>query len=140
VHAFESSWAGGLAASVLGTHAGLKEQMMAGSNSELVALYRQGAIATSDVSDPKKANKGAEQLRNCYRALRDSAEGRGCLVDLMDDPEPGVRCWAAAHCLQWQPDVARRVLERLRDSRGPFSFDAEMTLREYDLGRLRFDG
>ncbi|HUW58723.1 MAG TPA: DUF2019 domain-containing protein [Planctomycetota bacterium] len=104
-----------------------------------VARYRQGAIATGDVSNPKKANKGAKQLHACYRALRASEEGHNALIGLMEDPEPSVRCWAAAHSLQWRPDVARRVLEALRDSQGPFSFDAEMTLQEYDKGRLTFD-
>ena len=104
-----------------------------------IAQYRQGAIATGNVSDPKKANKGAKQLHACYKILRESDEGRVALIGLMDDPEPSVRCWAAAECLQWKPDVARRVLESLRDSRGAFSFDAEMTLDEHDKGRLTFD-
>jgi hypothetical protein len=31
------------------------------------------------------------------------------------------------------------VLEALRDSDGPFSFTAEMTLKEFDAGRLSFE-
>jgi len=106
---------------------------------DLIARYRQSAIATGNVSDPKIANKGAKQLHGCYKVLRDSEVGRQALIGLMDDPEPSVRCWAAAECLQWKPDVARRVLESLRDSQGAFSFDAEMTLEEFDKGRLTFD-
>ena len=106
---------------------------------DVVARYRQGAIANSDISDSEKANRGAKQLHACYKILRGSEEGRQALIGLMEDPEPSVRCWAAAECLQWNPDAARRVLVALRDSQGPFSFDAEMTLKEFDNGRLKFD-
>jgi len=106
---------------------------------ELVERYRQGAIGNDDISDPKKANKSHAQLHECYKILRESNEGRQVIINLMSDPEPSVRCWAAAHSLQWKLDVARGVLEALRDSRGPCSFDAEMTLQEYDKGRLTFD-
>jgi hypothetical protein len=105
----------------------------------LIERYRVGAIATGNVSDPKKANKGAAQLHACYKVLKESKEGRESLIALMSDAEPSVRCWSAAHCLQWSPDLARRVLETLRDLKGHFSFDAEMTLKEYENGRLTFD-
>jgi hypothetical protein len=106
---------------------------------DAVERYRQGAIASANVSEPTMANKGATQLHSCYKNLRGSEEGRQALIRLMDDREPSVRCWAAAECLQWQPSEARRVLESLRDSQGPFSLDAELTLREYDSGQLAFD-
>jgi len=108
---------------------------------ELVEKYRQGAITTGDTS-PKEANKGAKQLHNCYKILRESQEGRDALISLMEDPEPHVRCWVAAHCLQWKPDVARRVLEELRDSSQLvwwLSSEAKTILQEHDVGRLKFD-
>jgi HEAT repeat protein len=106
---------------------------------EVVEQYRQGAIGTGDISDPKKANKSARQMIAAYRILRETEEGRQAIASLLQDDEPSVRCYAAAQCLQWKPDVAHRVLEALRDSQGPFSFDAEMTLKEYEKGRLTFD-
>ncbi len=112
---------------------------MTESIKDIVARYRQGAIANSDISDPKKANRGAKQLHACYKILRESEEGREALIGLMDDPEPSIRCWASAHSLQWKPDSARRSLEALRDSKGHYSITAEMTLKEYDNGRLKFD-
>ena len=112
---------------------------MTQSVKDVVARYRQGAIATGHISDTRKANKGAKQLHACYKILRKSKAGRQALIDLMRDTEPSVRCWAASECLQWVPDNARRVLELLRDSQGSFSFCAEMTLKEYDGGRLKFD-
>jgi hypothetical protein len=105
----------------------------------LIERYRQGAIGTADVSNPKKANKYQAQMHACYKILRETEVGRESIIRLLNDTEPSVRCWAAAHSLRWKADDARRVLEVLKDSRGPFSFDAEITLQEYDKGRLTFD-
>ena len=104
-----------------------------------VEHYRQSAIGTAGISNPKKANKHAAALHACYKVLRETAEGRDSIIALMGDEESSVRCWAAAHSLQWKPDSARRVLEALRDSKGPYSITAETTLEEYDKGRLTFD-
>jgi hypothetical protein len=112
---------------------------MTESTRDIIARYRQGAIANGDISDPKKANKGAKQLHACYKLLREYEEGRKALSNLMGDQEPSVRCWAASHCLQWSPVSARRTLEALQDSKGRYSITAEMTLQEYDEGRLTFD-
>ena len=106
---------------------------------ELIEKYRQGAVIHSDQSDPKKANKGADQVYKCYKILRESQEGRESLISLMKDFELNVRGWAASQCLQWKYDEARRVLEEIRDSQGLFSFSAGMTLTEFDAGRLKLD-
>lgn len=104
-----------------------------------VARYRAGAIAHSDSSDPEKANRGAGEVHTCYKLLRSSPAGREALGRLMDDPEPSVRCWAAAECLQLDPARAVHVLMSLRDSKGPYSTTAETTLEEYGKGRLDFE-
>ena len=106
--------------------------------SELLENYRQAALGTA-ATDSGAANRWAAQLLLCRNALRETAEGRAGLLSLVRDVEPSVRCWAAAHCLQWAPEVAKPTLEALRDSEGPFGFDAAMTLREYEKGRLSFD-
>jgi hypothetical protein len=105
---------------------------------ELIERYRRAAVGHAD-PNPKKANKWHDELHVCYKALRETEEGRQSIISLMNDVERSVRCWAAAHSLQWEPDRARRVLEDLRDSSGPYSLSAEMTLAEYDKGRLTFD-
>ena len=111
---------------------------MTKSTKNLVERYRQAAIGAAN-PDPNKANECYDVVHACYKVLRESNEGRDAIISLMSDEEPGVRCAAASHSLQWKPDVARRVLETLRDSKGPFSFTSEMVLEEYDKGRLTFD-
>lgn len=108
--------------------------------SELLVRYRQTADRADVLSDPKEQNKAADQLHACYKKLRESEEGRNGLIALMEDSSPHVRCWAAAHSLQWVPERARRILEALRDEDVfPYSFDAKMTLEEFEKGSLTFD-
>jgi len=100
--------------------------------------YREGALGTSD-SDPKKANKWHTEMHKAYKLLRKTPEGRELILSLLNADSPHIRCWAAAHSLEWKPELAKRTLELIRDSEGTCSFDAEMTLREYAKGRLTFD-
>lgn len=105
---------------------------------DLLADYRQGAEGTS-ASDPKVANMWYDKMHVCYKQLRDLPEGRAAIISCLDDPSPHIRCAAGAHCLQWEPLKAQITLERLRDSKGPCAFTAEITLEEYRKGKLSFD-
>lgn len=104
----------------------------------LLSEYRQAAEGTSH-PDAREANKYHDQMHAAYRLLRNSEAGRAAIASLMSHGNPHVRCWSAAHSLQWQPESARSVLQKLHDENGPCSFDAEMTLDEYDKGHLSFE-
>jgi hypothetical protein len=72
------------------------------------------------------------------QTLATTAAGRRHVEAFLDEAEPGVRAWAAAHALFWNEPKARGVLERLQASDTfPFNFNAEMTLHEFDADRLR---
>jgi hypothetical protein len=107
---------------------------------QLLTQFRQAAERAGNISDPKAQNKAARKVQECYRLLSTTAEGRTGIMGLMGDANPNVRLCAAARSLQWSPAKARKVLEALRDERAfPYSFDAEMTLVEFDNGSLSFD-
>lgn len=112
--------------------------MDSGSVDSLLILYRHGAEGTS-AADPKVANKHQRQMHGAYKKLRVTPDGRAGISALMNDPSPHVRCWAAAHVLGWDVAGAKNALQILRDSGGPCSFDAEMTLEAFSEGRLSFD-
>jgi hypothetical protein len=46
--------------------------------------------------------------------------------------------WAAFHALEFAPKEAVPVLEALSKSRGISGFDAEITLKEWRKGTLKF--
>ena len=86
----------------------------------------------------RRANRLADEQRVYLNALVASAEGGRHVDQLLEDPTPGVREWAAARALFWNEPRARQVLEELAASADfPFNFSAEMTLREFDAGRLK---
>lgn len=106
--------------------------------SDLIAAYLGFAEGTSD-PDPRVANRSHDRLHKIYKRLRESNAGRQAITALVSHQNLHVRCWAAAHSLQWAPTIAREELEALKESKGPCSFDAEITLREFDKGSLSFD-
>jgi len=104
--------------------------------------YRAGAEESSTsqaTTDPDKANRGHDKMHEAYKLLKKTAEGREAISRLMYDADPEVRAAAAADSLEWKPDEARRVLEAIVQEGGLLGFEAEMTLKEYDKGRLSFD-
>jgi hypothetical protein len=85
-----------------------------------------------------RANRLADAQRVYLQTLSTTPDGRRHVEGFLDDDEPGVREWAAAQVLFWNEPEARRVLQHLSSSETfPFNFNAEMTLREFDAGRLR---
>lgn len=105
---------------------------------ECLLQYQQSADRTSE-TDPNVANEFQKQMHACYKWLRESEAGRQGITALIDDPSPSVRCWAAAHSLTWALEKARAALISLRNGKDPCSFDAEMTLNEFDKGTLSFE-
>ena len=78
-------------------------------------------------------------IASVYRELRRRGAQSSLLV-LLDSSEPGMRCWAAAHAMDFAPAEGEPVLTALSESdkSGLIGFDAKMTLREWRRGRLRF--
>ena len=90
---------------------------------ELLLTYREAAAGTRE-RDPKKHNDCHDKAHACYKILRESEAGRQGIVSLISDPDPYVRCAAAAHSLQWAPAIARRALEALRQDSDPIVREA----------------
>ncbi len=102
--------------------------------------FRNSAIKAGDFSDPKAQNKASRKLQASYKTLCLTEEGKAGLIALMSDSNAGVRLSAAARCLQWDPEQAESVLEALRKLNiFPISFEAEMTIEQFNKGNLSFD-
>ena len=105
----------------------------------LLSEYEELAVAWDSETNAGKANRIFEQIHSISLELRPTKEGRQGLERLLSHPLRGVRLKAAADCLAWNSEAAVTALENLLTPRGTHSLSAEMTLREYRAGRMRFD-
>jgi hypothetical protein len=111
---------------------------------ELVARYRTAAMqhgAATAEGDYKVANKAYDVVAGAYRELRTRGlPSQQLLLALLDDEDHAVRGWAAGHALEFAPDRGVPVLEALMRAEGIGiqSLNAEMTLREWRKGALKF--
>jgi len=65
-------------------------------------------------------------------------EAQRQLLSLLDDPDPGTRCWAAASVLEFAPDEGERVLTDLsKNAEGLVGFSAEWTLEQWKAGTFK---
>jgi hypothetical protein len=112
------------------------------SAEKLVSAYADAATrygrALSSY-DFKEANRQADRISELYLALRRRGdEDRFALLPLLNHIEFGVRLWAAAHALEFAPELAEPVLDRLMRAKGLPSQIAAATLRDWHSGELHF--
>jgi hypothetical protein len=122
----------------------LKSKSIAKASTEdLRTLYEEAAALHGQASREgahRTANAQYKRIVTVWKELRSRSEaGRVALMQLMGCSDPHVRCWAASHFLEFDPRSAEAELERLAN--GPPSIvrlDAEMTLKEWRAGNLKF--
>ena len=73
-------------------------------------------------------------------AIRRELKARGIeaerqLLKLLDDPDPGTRCWVAGSVLEFAPEEAERVLTEIaKHVSGLVGFSATRTLEQWKAG------
>lgn len=107
---------------------------------QLTKLYRDSAIAHGEfmlAGNHREANKLHDKIINTMKQIRlHEADGDAVLLELVTDKNPSVACWAATHSLRKFEAVAKDVLEKISQNRGPIGFTAKMTVQEWNKGRL----
>lgn len=106
-------------------------------------LYKFASACTlkgeyEEIGDSKNGNKQYKTINSIYLLLK--KENRlDELLELLDHENPYVRSWAAGYILQISPLRAEKTLEELANIKSrPVGFNAEMTLREWKKGNLKF--
>jgi HEAT repeat protein len=107
----------------------------------LVARYRSAAVSHGQATlsgDYKKANATYRVLDRAYSRLGTLGDdGQRALIQLLSDPDPSVRKWAARYLLFLEPHAAEKALMEVAELPGIIGFGAGITLREWRAGRLK---
>jgi hypothetical protein len=88
------------------------------------------------VETPEDWNALVNELQRLQLDLRQTEKGRNGISELMDSEDAIVRTWCATYALFWDESRARGVLQGEVDAKGMAGFESEVTLREFDAGRL----
>ncbi|PUA80505.1 hypothetical protein [Nocardioides currus] len=102
-------------------------------------LLEIDAIRLASDTGAWRHNRRVDRMQQAHLALRQTAEGRAVIAEFIDDPVPTVALWAATHALFWDEPRARARLASFVDDPDQHAFEAELTLREFDAGRLKTD-
>jgi hypothetical protein len=120
-----------------------KKRITSADIETLVGWYARAAEAYGATNDPRAGNRQHDIIAAIYHELRGrGGDAQRALLKLRSHPSGSVRGWVGAHALEFSPDDGVEILEEV--AKGPTEppafagFDAEMTLREWRLGRLRF--
>jgi hypothetical protein len=109
---------------------------------ELIQLYEEAASAHGQANrrgDFRAGNPAADAVAAIYREIRSRGfEHQRMLLPLLLSTDDGVRGWAAAHALEFEPRQGEAILLDIAKLKGSEGFDAKMTLKVWREGNLRF--
>lgn len=107
------------------------------SVSAFIERFRAAAMAKGDFAEgPSDAAHHAEMSSAFRELVRRGDRGNLALERLLDDDSTHVRLWAAAQLLFLGFSDARPVLERIAAGHGLTAMNAQVTLEQFDAGKL----
>jgi hypothetical protein len=87
----------------------------------------------------KVANRQYKTIEKSYQQLKEmDEEGVNELIKLLDYDNDYVKLWSASYLLPVTEEKAKSILIMLSQKVGPPSFEAKMTLEEWEKGNLKF--
>lgn len=110
------------------------------TSDKLINEYAEFAAAHSKNLSNGNSDAANEAFDNLLATLKqiDASGLTKELFTLFNHPDRSVQLSAAAHTLEINPKLAIQKLNDLSKEPGMLSFRAEMTLKEWNAGRLKF--
>ncbi|MGE6759086.1 hypothetical protein ACQKGO_13785 [Corallococcus interemptor] len=110
------------------------------SNEELLQWYVEGAVESGralNAGDSRSANRAADKISAAYRELR-SRGATDQLLPLLQSQDETIRSFAAAHALEFAPELGEPVLLWIAKRPGLNGLAAEYALKTWREGSLKF--
>jgi hypothetical protein len=109
----------------------------------LVKLYEEAARLYgyyTEVGDYRKVNRQYGKITEIFREISSRGfDAQKEMLSLLNTDNLTVRLCVACHALRFSPEIGEKELSDIAaNTRGVQSLDAEMTLREWKAGRLKF--
>lgn len=101
-----------------------------------VARFVKATVAKSDPCDRNEDARLYEAMKEAFHELNATASGRLAFRHLLQHESDQVRLWVAAQLLSEGDQLALATLEALATQHGLISFNAQVTLAEYEQGSL----
>lgn len=124
-------------------HMGASQKHRKLATEELVRLYQEAASVHGQATlsgDYRIGNPAADTVAAIYREIRSRGlEHQRMLLPLLLSTDDGVRGWAAAHALEFEPRQGEAILLDIGKRKGLQGFSARMTLKVWREGTLRFE-
>jgi hypothetical protein len=109
---------------------------------ELINRFTEASIARKTALDkhkPALANKEFDRMINAYVELkRRGREAQDLLLPLLSHDDREVRLHAGIMALEFAPHLAEPVLQAVHSLHGMTGYEADLALREWRKGALKF--
>lgn len=92
----------------------------------------------ADVGNTGKINEYHDNLIETIKSIRNNDPELTILVPLLQHENDSVKSWAATYLLPYNESESIAVLENISRKKGWIAFSAEMVLKEWRKGRLKF--
>ncbi|WP_321548288.1 DUF2019 domain-containing protein [Hyalangium rubrum] len=117
-------------------------QLKGFTTEHLVEKYREISARHGraiEAGNHKSANRDFSLIVAINKELRSrGSEAHQQLLSLLDDSEPGTRCWAAIDVLAFAPQEGERVLAELaKVPKSLVGLTAELTLQQWKRGEYK---
>lgn len=112
------------------------------STNELLKVFIDNAIIEGECTekgDHKKGNKAFDIIAKVAKKIKQLDPKFNVLLPLLKHKNDSVKLHAAFYLLPYQIKLAERVLKKISKNNGLVAFTAEMTLKEWKAGRLKFN-
>lgn len=110
---------------------------------ELIHQYAENAALhgkyTENGEGSRKINIAHHNIVAAYKKIKEIDPDLRILLPLLNEDNSSIRVWSATHLLNSHESLALEVLEKESKGQGIISLEAEMVIKGWKSGNLKFN-